>query len=192
MKKTEPYNPGEGNVYINADKDHDVKGSIPKADFFNQVEQELLNVITGYGLEASGEDTGQVKQAIDAAIAAASDGLIKTIRYQSLYQHLKSVENGVIKPEDEKIIGWATVSAETTFSFDTSSCSKNAADDVITLELYLNMPTPVAIHWPAGIMWVENEVPDLSEAGLYLLTFRRIKSVWQGSLNAPFAVFSGS
>ena len=192
MEKTIPINPGEGNVYINADKDHDVKGSIPKADFFNQVEQELLNVITGYGLEASGEDTGQVKQAIDAAIAAASDGLIKTIRYQSLYQHLKSVENGVIKPEDEKIIGWATVSAETTFSFDTSSCSKNAADDVITLELYLNMPTPVAIHWPAGIMWVENEVPDLSEAGLYLLTFRRIKSVWQGSLNAPFAVFSGS
>lgn len=102
MEKTIPINPGEGNVYINADKDHDVKGSIPKADFFNQVEQELLNVITGYGLEASGEDTGQVKQAIDAAIAAASDGLIKTIRYQSLYQHLKSVENGVIKPEDEK------------------------------------------------------------------------------------------
>lgn len=65
MEKTIPINPGEGNVYINADKDHDVKGSIPKADFFNQVEQELLNVITGYGLEASGEDTGQVKQAIE-------------------------------------------------------------------------------------------------------------------------------
>ena len=186
MEKTIPINPGEGNVYINADKDHDVKGSIPKADFFNQVEQELLNVITGYGLEASREDTGQVKQAIDAAIAAASDGLIKTIRYQSLYQHLKSVENGVIKPEDEKIIGWTQAAAETTFSFDMSLVSKTGENDVVTLELYVNMPTPVTIHWPAGVNWPDNEAPDMSEAGLYLFAFRRIKSVWEGSLNAKF------
>lgn len=38
MEKTIPINPGEDNIYVNADKDHDVKGSIPKADFFNQVE----------------------------------------------------------------------------------------------------------------------------------------------------------
>lgn len=185
MEKTIPINPGEGNVYINADKDHDIKGSIPKADFFNQIEQELLNLITASGQTPSAEDLTQVAAAIQRIVDSG-------VRYQSLYQRLRTVENGVIKAEDEKIIGWAAVSAETTFSFDTSLCSKNAADDVITLELYLNMPAPVAIHWPAGIMWVENEVPDLSEAGLYLLTFRRIKSVWQGSLNAPFAVFSGS
>lgn len=33
MEKTIPINPGEDNIYINADKDHDIKGSIPKADF---------------------------------------------------------------------------------------------------------------------------------------------------------------
>lgn len=185
MEKTIPINPGEDNIYVNADKDHDVKGSIPKADFFNQVEQELLNLITTSGQTPSKEDLTQVAAAIQRIV----DG---GVRYQSLYQRLRTVENGVIKAEDERIIGWAQVSAEITFSLDMSLCTKTAPDDVITLELYVNMPTPVAIHWPADIMWVEKEVPDLSEAGLYLLTFRRIKSVWQGSLNAPFAVFSGS
>ncbi len=185
MKKTEPYNPGENNTYVDANLASQIKGSIPKADFFNQVEQELLNVITAAGITPSATDLDQLATAIQCIVNGG-------IRYQSLYQRLRTVENGVVKAEDEKIIGWAAVSEETTFSFDTSLCSKNAADDVITLELYVNMPTPVTIHWPESIMWVENEVPDLSEAGLYLLTFRRIKSVWQGSLNAPFAVFSGS
>ena len=185
MEKTIPINPGEDNIYVNADKDHDVKGSIPKADFFNQVEQELLNLITTSGQTPSKEDLTQVAAAIQRIV----DG---GVRYQSLYQRLSTFENGVIKAEDEKIIAWAHDSQQITFSIDMSLCTKTAPDDVITLELYVNMPTPVAIHWPADIMWVEKEVPDLSEAGLYLLRFRRIKSVWQGSLNAPFAVFSGS
>ena len=57
---------------------------------------------------------------------------------------------------------------------------------MVTVELYVNMPTPVTIHWPAGVNWPDNEAPDMSEAGLYLFAFRRIKSVWEGSLNAKF------
>lgn len=186
MEKTIPINPGEGNVYINADKDHDVKGSIPKADFFNQVEQELLNVITQCGLVPSADDLTQLWQGISAAIDAAANRARTAIRYQSLYQSLKIAESGVIKPQDEKIIVWAQTAAETTFSFDMSLVSKNGNNDVVTLELYVNMPTPVTIHWPAGVNWPDNEAPDMSEAGLYLFAFRRIKGMWEGSLNAKF------
>lgn len=187
MKYYPPLGAEDDNAdYENCDPvNHKWENSMPDARGFGATQREIINAITAAGLEPTEDDNGQLAAAIQKMVQGC-------VRYQSLYQRLRTVENGIIKAEDEKIIGWAQAAAETTFSFDTSSCSKNAADDVITLELYLNMPTPVAIHWPAGIMWVENEVPDLSEAGLYLLTFRRIKSVWQGSLNAPFAVFSGS
>ena len=183
MKKTEPFNPGENNTYKDADLARQIKGSIPKADFFNQVEKELLNVITAAGMTPSAEDLDQVATAIQRIVNGG-------IRYQSLYQKLKPVTGGVVVPEDEKIIAWAAVSAETTISFDMSQVTKNGEDDVITFELYINMPTPVTIHWPAGIMWPDNEAPDLSEAGLKLFAFRRVKGVWQGSLNAPFAAIT--
>ena len=87
---------------------------------------ELITAITAAGLEPTEDDNGQLAAAIQKMVQGC-------VRYQSLYQRLRTVENGIIKAEDEKIIGWATVSAETTFSFDTSSCSKNAADDVTSI-----------------------------------------------------------
>lgn len=181
MEKTIPINPGEDNIYVNADKDHDVKGSIPKADFFNQVEQELLNLITTSGQTPSKDDLTQVAAAIQRIV----DG---GVRYQSLYQRLRTVDDGVLLAEDEKIINWAELTADTTFTIDMSQTTKKSDTDVVTFELYVNMPTPVVIVWPEGIQWPDGEAPDVSEPGLYLLTFRYIykEAIWQASLNAGF------
>ena len=75
MKKSEPYNPGSDNVYINADKDHDIKGSIPKADFFNSVEQEIINAIkkAGYTPEDRNDQLG------DAILKIAQNGLFGSV-----------------------------------------------------------------------------------------------------------------
>lgn len=181
MEKTIPLNPDENNFYRDADKDHDIKGSIPKADFFNQIEQELLNLITASGQTPSKDDLTQVAAAIQRIV----DG---GVRYQSLYQRLRTVDGGVLLAEDEKIINWAELTADTTFTIDMSQTTKKSDTDVVTFELYVNMPTPVVIVWPEGIQWPDGEAPDVSEPGLYLLTFRYIykEAIWQASLNAGF------
>lgn len=157
-------------------------GSLPDARGFESTQREIVNAIIAGGDEPAADDNTQLTQAIQKLSG-------QVIRYQSLYQRLKTVENGIIVAEDEKIIGWAEVAAETTFTIDMTNVTKNAVDDVVTFELYVNMPTPVAIHWPESIIWTDNEAPDLSEAGLYLLTFRYLfkENIWQGSLNALFA-----
>lgn len=201
MKKTEPYNPGENNTYKDADLARQIKGSIPKAEFFNQVEQELLNIIIAAGMTPSGEDLDQAATAIQRIVNGG-------IRYQSLYQKLKPVTGGNVVLDDEKIIGWAEVSAETTFNFDCSNVSKKAAGDIITFELYVNMPEPVVINWPAIITetppteeggeptitttplveWGDDNAPDMSDPGLYLLTFRSLDhgETWEGSVQCMF------
>lgn len=181
MKYYPPLGAEDDNAdYENCDPvNHKWKNSMPDARGFGATQREIVNAITAAGLEPTEDDNGQLAAAIQKMVQGC-------VRYQSLYQRLRTVENGIIKAEDEKIIGWAQAAAETTFSFDMSAVSKNEADDVVTLELYVNMPTPVTIHWPAGVNWPDNEAPDMSEAGLYLFAFRRIKSVWEGSLNAKF------
>lgn len=170
--------------YVNCDPvNHVWENSMPDARGFEACQREIINAITAAGLTPDANDNTQLTAAIQRIVNGG-------IRYQSLYQKLKPATGGVVVPEDEKIIAWAAVSAETTISFDMSQVTKNGEDDVITFELYINMPTPVTIHWPAGIMWPDNEAPDLSEAGLKLFAFRRVKGVWQGSLNAPFAAIT--
>lgn len=188
MKKSNPTYPANDGSYQNADPAHDIPGSIPNADFFNQVEQEILNVIAAAGIEQSEQDTTQLQQAIASLILKESS----KVRYQSLYQGLKPVLNGVVNVEDEKIIGWAEVSGATTFTFDLSKCSKTGENDVITFELYINMPTPVGIVWPSNIDWGEDGAPDMTEGRLYLLTFRYLNKFkrWQASINKDFSVTS--
>lgn len=201
MKKTEPFNPGENNTYKDADLARQIKGSIPRADFFNQVEQELLNIIIAADMTPSGEDLDQAATAIQRIVNGG-------IRYQSLYQKLKPVIGGNVVLDDEKIIGWAEVSAETSFSFDCSNVSKKAEGDIITFELYINMPTPVVINWPTIttqtpaeteggeptvtttplVEWGDENAPDMSDPGLYLLTFRSLNhgETWEGSVQCKF------
>lgn len=203
MKKTEPFNPGENNTYKDADLASQIKGSIPKAEFFNQVEQELLNIIIAAGMTPSGEDLDQAATAIQRIVNGG-------IRYQSLYQKLKPVTGGNVVLDDEKIIGWAEVSSETSFSFDCTNVSKKADGDIITFELYIDMPTPVVINWPAItaetpaetedgeptvtttplVEWGDDNAPDMSDPGLYLLTFRSLNhgATWEGSVQCKFKV----
>lgn len=177
LGETDPNTP-----YTNGNTLTGEKGSRPDALAFEAMMLEIVNTIIASGIKPSKDDNTQLAAAIQRIVDYG-------VRYQSLYQRLKTVENGQIVLDDEKIIAWAEVAAETTFTIDMTNVTKNAVDDVVTFELYINMPTPVAIHWPESIMWTDNEAPDLSEAGLYLLTFRYIfkENIWQGSLNAPFA-----
>lgn len=189
MKYYQPLDkPDEPNAsYVNGNITTGAPGSLPDARGFEAPQREIINVIATAGMTPVEDDNTQLAAAIQRIV---DNG----VRYQSLYQRLKTVDNGQIVLDDEKIIGWAEVAAETTFTIDMTNVTKNAVDDVVTFELYVNMPTPVAIHWPESTVWTDSEAPDLSEAGLYLLTFRYIvkEKIWQGSLNASFAAVSRS
>nr|DAI24827.1 MAG TPA: hypothetical protein [Caudoviricetes sp.] len=167
--------------YTNGSEQDGVHGSYPDARGFEAVMREIVNTIIASGDTPNGEDNTQLASSIQRIV----DG---GVRYQSLYQRLRTVDGGVLLAEDEKIINWAELTADTTFTIDMSQTTKKSDTDVVTFELYVNMPTPVVIVWPEGIQWPDGEAPDVSEPGLYLLTFRYIykEAIWQASLNAGF------
>lgn len=179
MKYFQPLDkPDDPNApYLNGNEVTGEPGSYADGRGFEATQREIVNAIIAGGDEPAADNYSQLTQAIKKLSG-------QVIRYQSLYQRLKTVENGVVQIEDEKIIGWAEVAAATTFSFDLSKVTKTDENDIITFELYVNMPTPVGIVWPQNVDWGRDEdALDMSEAGLYLLTFRYIRKMdkWQAS-----------
>lgn len=180
MKYFQPLdNPDEPNAsYSNGNDVTGEKGSLPDARGFEATQREIVNAIIAAGLTPTEDNFSQLADTIKILSG-------EVVRYQSLYQRLKPVESGIVMVEDEKIVGWAEVTVATTFTFNMDNITKTGEDDIITFELYINMPTPVGIVWPADIDWgKDEEAPDMSEAGLYLLTFRYIRKIdrWQASL----------
>lgn len=169
--------------YVNGDIETGKEGSCPDARGFEAPQREIVNALIAAGLTPSAENFNQLAQAIRLLSG-------QVIHYQSLYQSLRPVENGVVYAKDEQIIGWAEITADTTFSFNMDNLTKTGENDVTTFELYVNMPTPVGVIWPTNVDWGrEQESPDMSEAGLYLLTFRYVRKIdkWQASPQRTFA-----
>jgi len=61
--------------FVNADPANGIEGSIPSAEAIEHPQREILSVITGAGLEPSGENLAQMFGAIQAMIAAAIGAL---------------------------------------------------------------------------------------------------------------------
>lgn len=184
MKYFQPLDkPDDPNApYVNGNEVTGEPGSYADGRGFEATQREIVNAIIAAGLTPSASDNTQLMQAIKELAATLVD-------YQTIYQRLKMVENGVLYAEDKTVIGWAEIAADTTFSFDMSLTTKDGITDIITFELYVNMPTPVGIVWPENIDWgKDEEAPDMSEAGLYLLTFRYICKIdrWQASPQMTF------
>jgi len=205
MKYYQPLGSEDENAsYANCDPvNHVWENSMPDARGFEACQREIVNAITAAVITPDADDNAQLATAIQRIVNGG-------IRYQSLYQKLKPVTGGNVVLDDEKIIGWAEVSSETSFSFDCTNVSKKADGDIITFELYIDMPTPVVINWPAItaetpaetedgeptvtttplVEWGDDNAPDMSDPGLYLLTFRSLNhgATWEGSVQCKFKV----
>ena len=94
--------------YTNEDPDTDVAGSAVPAEAIENPMRELVALIAGAGLEPSGEDLTQVKQAIASMIAAAIGGIgipnaseaaAGIIRLATAAAVLSGVGGGAVTPE---------------------------------------------------------------------------------------------
>ena len=70
MDYISPYGAAPGDPYVDDNEALEIDGSIPPAQFFNDAQAELLNVITGAGLVPSSADLTQLRQAIQNMIIA--------------------------------------------------------------------------------------------------------------------------
>ena len=63
------------------------------------------------------------------------------------------------------------LSVATTFTFDFSELSEDAC---YTFELWVSMSTPVTLTFPSDAAWLNDEVPDMSEASTYCIVVRKL------------------
>lgn len=193
MKYYKPLNETDENApYVNGDIATGTPGSLPDARGFESSQREIVNTIIEAGKTPDADDNTQLKQAIAILSHNEAD---KIVRYQSLYQRLNKVENGVIKVADEKIINFFNLSAASSLSIDMSNVTKNQSGDVITFELYIKETTPSVLTWfknqdGTDIFWAAEENPDIAEAKLYVFTFRSFDTgaTWHGSLDTFFSL----
>ena len=73
MRNIPPLDEEEGALHKQANPAENVEGSYPRAEFFNAVQQEILNVITAAGLTPSATDLTQLSVAIGRIATASVD-----------------------------------------------------------------------------------------------------------------------
>ena len=75
MKYTQPFDEVDENAhYVNADPSAGIEGSAVPAAAVEAPQRELVHLITSAGLTPDDNDKTQVKQAVDAVVAAAIVG----------------------------------------------------------------------------------------------------------------------
>lgn len=77
------------------------------------------------------------------------------------------------------------IAEATTFSF-----SGAEEGDVYTFELKMTMNSVYSVEFPSSVKWLNDEVPDVSEAGVYFFVFRTDDggSVWYGNLQGRWSI----
>lgn len=63
------------------------------------------------------------------------------------------------------------VANATTFTFDFSQLDEN---NCYTFKLWVSMSTPVTLTFPSDAAWLNDEVPDMSEASTYCIVVRKL------------------
>lgn len=80
------------------------------------------------------------------------------------------------------------VANATTFTFDFSQLDEN---NCYTFELWVSMPTPVTLTFPSDVAWLNDEVPDMSEASTYCIVVRKLPSTMGTStITSPKALLN--
>ena len=80
------------------------------------------------------------------------------------------------------------VANATTFTFDFSQLDEN---NCYTFELWVSMSTPVTLTFPSNVAWLNDEVPDMSEASTYCIVVRKLPSTMGTStITSPKALLN--
>lgn len=108
----------------------------------------------------------------------------------SVYTLTKRVESPTLTLDDNTAVYLYAVTGDTLFTFDPSQLTRRSGT-AITFELYLEFPAGLAptITFPAGVSWLNNEVPSMSTPGLtYMLVFRSLDGglTWLGSKEGAY------
>lgn len=76
----------------------------------------------------------------------------------------------------------------TTFTFDWSQLDSEIC---YTFELWVSMSTPVTLTFPSDVAWLNDEVPDMSEASTYCIVVRKLPSTMGTStITSPKALLN--
>lgn len=80
------------------------------------------------------------------------------------------------------------INEATTFTFDFSQLDEN---NCYTFELWVSMSTPVTLTFPSDVAWLNDEVPDMSEASTYCIVVRKLPSTMGTStITSPKALLN--
>ena len=80
------------------------------------------------------------------------------------------------------------VANATTFTFDFSQLDEN---NCYTFELWVSMSTPVTLTFPSEAVWLNDEVPDMSEISTYCIVVRKLPSTMGTStITSPKALLN--
>ena len=92
-----------------------------------------------------------------------------------------TVTNGTVVLDAYKDIYTASISADTTFTFDISELG-DLTNKVVTFELHIDMSTVSVLTFPASVSWIDT--PVFSNTGKYILVFRSTDggTNWLGNL----------
>lgn len=107
---------------------------------------------------------------------------------QSIYQNKTALSSGTINLVENCSIYTHSPTANTTYTFNTTSLSKKS-QCVVTFELMLKMPsTSITITFPT-VKWLNETVPSLVNGKTNILAFRSIDggATWMGNLQGIIA-----
>lgn len=133
--------------------------------------QGVANILTNTAYDASSNK-----------IATMSDLLSSILEY-NLIQDINTLSSGTIALNYVYSLHKRAVTANTTFTFDTSNLSLTSSV-AYTFELLVTMSTAYTLTFPNSVTWQGGETPDMSETGTYYFVFRTIDSgtTWHGNL----------
>lgn len=107
---------------------------------------------------------------------------------QSIYQNVKTLENGDIILEDKIALYQITSElADISITIDTHLLTKTGR--ILTFELLIKVITPKNITFNnTQLAWLGDDIPDLSEIGSHLLVFRSFDDglTWIGNKQGKF------
>ena len=80
------------------------------------------------------------------------------------------------------------ISRSTTFTFNFSQLDEN---NCYTFELWVSMSTPITLTFPSNVAWLNDEVPDMSEASTYCIVVRKLPATMGTStITSPKALLN--
>lgn len=134
---------------------------------------------------------GKITVSLDAVTQtpATSSSAVATTEYVrnlQTYQPYTTFTGGSIVLQDDISVYAASsnISSATTFTFNTNNLHYLSGSMFYTFELKFTLSTVSTLTFPSNVVWQDNESPDFSNTGTYLLVFRTLDngSHWVGNV----------